>query len=107
MRIKKIVEFGVCLGPGHWVMRSAETPKYSVCRQIEKSCRPIEFVADCCKARPSTNRNGPNILVTFGRKTGGWEGGGEYYTHTSLPIWIMYKLDGVRIQVNNTVNSNS
>ncbi len=97
----------MCLGPGHWVMRSAETPQYSVCRQKEKSCRfsphvdQKKCVADCHKARPSTNRIWPNILVTFGRKKGGWGGGGENYTRTSLTIWIMYKLNGVRIQVND------
>jgi hypothetical protein len=39
-----------------------------------------------------------NILVTFGRKTGG-RGGVESYTRTLLPISIMYKQDGVRIRV--------
>jgi hypothetical protein len=54
-------------------------------------------VAGSRKARPSTNRSGPNILATFGRKTGGWGRGGEYYPRPSLPISI--KQEGVRIRV--------
>ncbi len=47
---------------------------------------------------------GPNILITFGRKTGGGGGGVEYYTRPSLPILIMFKEEGVRIRVKKPRN---
>ncbi len=50
-------------------------------------------------SRLSTNRSGPNILVTFGRKTGGWGGRGVYYACPSLPISMKYVQEGVRIRV--------
>jgi hypothetical protein len=67
-------------------MRSPDTPQWSDCRQIEASCRfsphvdQKKWVAGSRKARPSTNRSGPNILVSFGRKTGG--GAGVCITHS-------------------------
>ncbi len=84
-------------------IRSAETPQSSACRQIEAGCLfslhvdHYKWVAGSRKAWPSTNRSRLNILITFGRKTGGW--GGVYYARPSLPISIKYKHEGVRIQV--------
>ncbi len=78
------LQYVAFIGPAYWIWdplkpvkdppvdkstNRSGLPVLSVCRPIEVGCR-------FSKARPSINRSGPNILVTCGRKTVGWGGGG-------------------------------